>query len=458
MRAMNRYILAAAVGTLVLAGAMSWANGAADAPLKQNLGRTRVTDGTLTLGSSETSGGADAAHAFGPVVLVDSTNYGGEPGVDAAPDGALYVNGPSGFGGASGSWLYRSTDGGATWAECAATTGPGGGDSNAAINPQGYIVMNDLWLGSLTFYLSKDRCASWTTMPVSTPVPVGDRQWVDYGFSDCEFYQSWNQIPTGIHVQLTRDCGLTWTDKTAASSVDLIGNLVVDHTGRTRNAYQIYTVDGAIKVAIGKVTEGLTGPQLNFNVRTVAAAQQSHDTTHSFPAAAIDAGGNVHAVWQDLVKLSPGNFDSRIMYAYSTDAGITWIAPRAISTGGSNVFPWIDAGAAGKANAAWYQADAAGDPNVVGGPWRVVMAQATALGGAWTTSTATTLSVHNDVICTGGTSCDGDDRDMLDFFEIAHDAAGRAVIAFTKDTAADGGGNGEPRNAFVRQTGGPGIL
>lgn len=422
--------------------------------LKENLGR--VPDfglDTLTAGSEV---GALGIHTFGPVVLANANDFGGEPGVDVAPDGIIYVNAPSGLGN-FGSWVYKSTNGGASFTDCGLASGPGGGDSVVAINPQGTIAMSDLWLGSLTFYTSTDDCASWTPNPVSTPVPVGDRQWLDYGHSSCEFFQSWDQIPLGLRVMRTTNCGLTWSDHAAGGVIDLIGNLVVDHSGKTTNVYQFYTVGGSIRIAIGKVS----GSSMTWTQKVVAPAVTSWSTADSFPAGAIDAAGNVHVAWQAMKKTGTGQsavFDSQIHYRYSTDGGNTWSATKVVSNGGSSVFPWIDAGASGKVNVVYYHADVTGNPNNINGPWFVDMAQATTLGGAFSISRATPLSIHNDVICTSGTGCGGDDRDLLDFFEVAHNAAGQAVIAFAKDTTAAGTGNGDPRNAFVRQSGGPTIL
>lgn len=187
-----------------------------------------------------------------------------------------------------------------------------------------------------------------------------------------------------------------------------------------------------------------------------------HNVADSFPVGDIDAAGNIHVVWQDLHSTGQGTAqkDSYIRYAYGTDGGNTWSAARTLSDAGttSAVFPWIAAGGAGKAIAAWYQADTKGDPNSVAGPWFVQTARVMSLGGAFTQERATPFSIHNDVICTGGTSCRGDDRDLLDFFEVDLDTAGYAVIAFAKDTDANGNGNGEPRNAYVRQTSGDPLL
>lgn len=415
------------------------------------------------VGDVLTAGSLLGTHGFGPVEVVNGQDFGGEPGIDVAPDGTVYVNAPIGIGGGTGSWAYRKEADG-SWRRCGITSGPGGGDSNVAINPWGRIAMNDLWLGSLTFYQDeRSRCAFWLSNPVSTPVPVGDRQWIDWGWADCEYFQSWNQIPTGIHVQHTKDCGLTWRDTQVSTAMDLIGNLVVDHSGATRNVYQFYGQGGAIKVAIIKTTANALGTTLTYTTRTIVGAVAGHNVADSFPVGDVDAAGNIHVIWQDLHSTGPGQSaqkDSYIRYAYSADGGSSWSAARTISDAGttSAVFPWIAAGGAGKAIAAWYQADKPGDPNIVAGPWFVQTARVTSLGGAFTQERATPLSIHNDVICTGGSSCRGDDRDLLDFFEVDIDERGYAVIAFAKDTDAMGNGNGDPRNAFVRQTSGDPLL
>lgn len=448
------------VAALALSGCISATQGAVKQAGERPLGGDTLTAGSADL--DDALAGLSGRAGFGGVEIVNSNDYGGEPGIDVSPvDGTVYINAPSGLGGAGGSWMYRKEADG-SWHKCALTSGPGGGDSNAAINPWGRIAMNDLWLGSLTFYHdNKARCDSWIPNPVSTPVPVGDRQWVDYGWADCEYFQSWNQIPTGIHVQYTKDCGVTWIDAQVSPAMDLIGNLVVDHSGKTRNVYQFYTANGAIHVAIVRVSTGLLGDSLTYTTKLVAPAISGHKTLDSFPAGDVDAAGNVHVVWQDLYTTGKGKTatkDSQIRYAYSADGGSTFSAPLQISSGGSNVFPWIAAGAAGKVAAVWYHADKTGDPNNVAGPWYVHMAQTGTLGGAFAESRATPLSIHNDVICTGGTSCSGDDRDLLDFFEVDIGKDGYAVITFTKDTDASGNGNGEPRNAYVRQTSGDSLL
>src|SRR5947207_14247899 len=107
-----------------------------------------------------------------------------EPGINVAPNGAIYVNGPSGLLSnlpGSPSPVFKSTDGGSTWANTPASLRanlPGGGDSNIAIDPvTDTLYMTDLWLGSATVSRSTDGAASWIANPVEG-VLVQDRQWV----------------------------------------------------------------------------------------------------------------------------------------------------------------------------------------------------------------------------------------------------------------------------------------
>jgi len=62
------------------------------------------------------SGTAGAATFGSPVIITGDDT--GEPGIDIAQDGTIYVNAPAGFLSSlpgSASFVYRSTDGGATW-------------------------------------------------------------------------------------------------------------------------------------------------------------------------------------------------------------------------------------------------------------------------------------------------------------------------------------------------------
>src|SRR3954454_285578 len=131
--------------------------------------------------------GATAAHAgFNPAVVVTGANLG-EPGIDVARDGAIYVNGPTGLLSnlpGSPSDVFRSDDGGTTWKLLPAglkANFPGGGDSDISLDPAtGAIAEPDLSLGSATVSTSTDKGQTWTANPLQGVV-VQDRQWVAQG-------------------------------------------------------------------------------------------------------------------------------------------------------------------------------------------------------------------------------------------------------------------------------------
>ncbi len=126
---------------------------------------------------------AVAAGPFGPPVVVTGIDVG-EPGIDVATDGTIYVNAPASFLSnlpGSLSHVFRSDDEGAPWT----LTDPGplrgnlprGGDSDIAI-ADGTLFMTDLWLGSSTVSVSHDKgAASWVSVPTHGVV-VQDRQWI----------------------------------------------------------------------------------------------------------------------------------------------------------------------------------------------------------------------------------------------------------------------------------------
>ena len=109
------------------------------------------------------AGPASAHASFNSPVVVTGANLG-EPGIDVARDGTIYINGPTGLLSnlpGSPSDVFRSDDGGATWNLL--PTGlkanfPGGGDSDISLDPQtGAIAETDLWLGSATVSKSTDK-------------------------------------------------------------------------------------------------------------------------------------------------------------------------------------------------------------------------------------------------------------------------------------------------------------
>src|SRR5438105_1131754 len=152
-------------------------------------------------------GGTTPAGASGPFITpvpIPGANVT-EPGINVAPNGAIYVNGPSGLLSnlpGSPSPVFKSTDGGTTWATTPTSLRanlPGGGDSNVSVDPAtGTLYMTDLWLGSATVSRSTDGGTTWLANPLQGVV-VQDRQWVATAGGG-NVYHVTHQIPSGLVV------------------------------------------------------------------------------------------------------------------------------------------------------------------------------------------------------------------------------------------------------------------
>src|SRR5437879_9498975 len=93
----------------------------------------------------------DQVIASGPFIAAVLVGSGAsEPGVHAAPDGTLYVEGPVGFASnlpGSPSAIWRSDNSGTSWIrtpDSLRANQPGGGDSTLAIDPSGNLAWADL--------------------------------------------------------------------------------------------------------------------------------------------------------------------------------------------------------------------------------------------------------------------------------------------------------------------------
>src|SRR5947207_5849047 len=124
----------------------------------------------LTLGFTIATA-ARGAGGFGSPVVVSGLDAG-EPGIDVASDGTIYVNAPAGLLSnlpGSPSFVFRSDDGGATWTLTPPglrSNLPGGGDSDLSVDPTtGALYMNDRLVGSATVSRSTDRGASCPAHP-----------------------------------------------------------------------------------------------------------------------------------------------------------------------------------------------------------------------------------------------------------------------------------------------------
>src|SRR4051812_722352 len=249
---------------------------------------------------------AAQAASFGSPVVVTGDDLG-EPGIDVARDGSIYVNAPTGLLSnlpGSPSDVFRSDNGGSTWQLL--PTGmkanlPGGGDSDISLDPAtGAIAETDLWLGSATVSNSMDKGQTWTANPLQGVV-VQDRQWVAQAGGGVVYHLT-HQIPLGLVVSKSVDGGTTYPVSTvAATPVDQTGcvcppgTLIAEGGGglagtNDKVGFVYATSTGGVK--FGRSTNG----GLTFSHVEGGPARSGH-TTQGCPLVADGGGKKLAAAW-----------------------------------------------------------------------------------------------------------------------------------------------------------------
>jgi hypothetical protein len=384
--------------------------------------------------------GPAVAHAsFGSPVVVTNANLG-EPGIDVARDGTLYVNAPTGLLSnlpGSPSDVFGSDDGGSTWTLLPAglkANFPGGGDSDISLDPQtGALAESDLWLGSSTVSTSTDKGQTWTANPIQGVV-VQDRQWVAQAGGGVVYHLT-HQIPLGLVVSKSIDGGLTYP-------ISTVGATPVDQTGCVCPPGNIIAEDGGASVAgltgdkVGGVyatSDGGVGYYRSTNggltfTNTRPGPASSATTNAAFPAVADNGGGKLVVVWLAI----EGN-TSNVWLNTSNDFGATWGTPRTLVTAGANVYPWV-AYRAGKIAVSLYHSDTAGTPDTVPGSAQWFESYLESADGGATFSALQSVDptpVKSGPVCTGGINCAGD-RQLGDFQQVAIDNGGHAVMSYDR--------------------------
>jgi hypothetical protein len=382
------------------------------------------------------SGPARAA-TFGSPTVVTGDNTG-EPGIDVAKDGTIYVNAPAGLLSnlpGSASFVYRSDDGGAGWTKLPAgqrANLPGGGDSDISLDPAtGKIYMTDLWLGSSTVSFSTDKGQTWTANPFEG-TPIQDRQWISTPGGSTVYHLT-HQIPAGLVVSKSVDGGLTYPLRTiGATPIDQTGCICPPGTLISEAGTGALGTGDKVGFVYSTSTGGVnfarsTNGGLTFSQSTVGPASDA-DTTQAFPVVSNAGGGKLAAVWLEI----NGN-TSRVEYSGSTNWGQSWSAPRTLVSTGASVYPWV-AASGSKVAVSLYHSDTTGEPNSVpdSAQWFESFLESTDGGATFSAlQNVDPTVVKTGPICTGGTGCSGD-RELLDFQSLTLDGSNRANLTWTR--------------------------
>jgi hypothetical protein len=405
---------------------------------------------------------------------------GGEPSIAIAKDGYVYASWP----GDGGMHFASSRNNGRSWKQ-GAFADSGSGDTTVNVDDSGAVYESNL-NGNLQgdVYKSFDHGASW---PQKGATAVGDsastqpffvdRQWTDAYIppgkttEEAVVYLTYHDfVPSQIWVNVSKDGGKTFdfpVDVIGAqgnldSFCDTIpGGLRVAQSGPHAGRVYVLWVAGdiATNLATGcNITQLTTFHSVwvawsdnqgaTWANRRVFDAGFGHDAGALFADLAVDNQGNPYASF--AMNAGKGFWD---VYATgSFDGGESWLRPQQVnSTKGTHYFPAIAAGDPGKVVISYIATDRdvpklpygkaapAGDQVAA---WHLYLAQSLDLRAespVWTTKRVTTKPLHIGDVCVLGIFCTvffpvGADRSLLDFIDVAVDAAGRAHIAYT-DTA-----------------------
>lgn len=379
------------------------------------------------------------------VSVVDPEGGQGEPSLGVAPDGTLYTNGPARQNNVRTGGVYRSLDGGASWERVATPTLTPDFDPDLAVDVDGTIWFDTLWLGCSSAASSRDGGETWTSSPLACVPPAGDRQYIIPTRGGTAYIYA-HSLPTFYQmVAKTEDYGRTWVPLGSAEGVGhhlLLGkgsgwggggfwNPVTDSVFFTYSWF-----DGDKWFPAASVTRD--GGKTWEVVKATTAGGASVGL--SLVVGAADDAGNVYLAWAE--SLQDGK-DMAVFFASSTDDGRTWSAPKRVDDGtGSKVFPAITARAPGRVAIAYYESDEAAYPASVtkDAAWNVTLAWTTdALADAplFERGALSNQTARHGAICPDGAGCSSD-RQFLDYFALKTMPDGRVASVWTSTDAVEG--------------------
>src|SRR5215208_7053783 len=317
---------------------------------------------------------------FSPATVIDPQRTEGEPLNFLDPKSNTYwESGPWGTT-TQNSFIHRSTDNGLEFhvdspAGLRPDAPPGGGDTDIAVDDQGFHYFVDLeGLINLGTAVSNDDGNTWRKNPLAVQNAAVDRQWyaMDNGptgsTADNTIFLAFHESAVGTYIYSSPGStgssdpvgGLIWQNASANAPRPLAADATcaqLRFDPVTRNLYYACNEGDHVRVTIGHVAPGQrTG--IEYRNFSLAKSPGGGGPGHLFPALATDDAGNVYAAWID-------EGDSNVYYSYSADQARTWSAPAQMNSAPAvtNEFLWAQAGSAGKVALAWLGTSATGQPD-----------------------------------------------------------------------------------------------
>ncbi len=363
--------------------------------------------------------------------------------------------------------VWRSSDGGASFSYLGQPDGTqigsalagvdgvglGGGDEDLAVSPAGAVYASSLWLGSATQSTSFNGGTIWTSNPVSSDLPLVDRQWIA-AHGNKELYLTTKQLGADLNGTVTLFVaksfgnGLTFTQVSPVTTPEAgvqpgdQGNIIVDQNNG--NVYTVFIDSHGNIVWLARSTDG----GVTWILKSVFAAPAGTSLSNIFPVAAIDSASNVY------VTFSNG---TNVFMAASKDQGATWTVPVRVNNGSGTktaIGAWISGGSAGSVDIAWW-GTSAGNANDPTAQWNVFSVQSRNATSAVPTLNQTTATpvIHVGPICNQGLACANGTRKLAEYFATDIGLNGESLIVYPDDKNSSSP-SGAARTFFVKQTGG----
>ncbi len=338
--------------------------------------------------------------------------------------------------------------------------GDGGGDVDMAVgfnseateNPSAppTLAYSSLVLANISTQRSTDRGVTFVKNPsgnVTGGVPGDDRQWMEFFGSQYVYLIYRTLAPAVAQVQRSVDGGLTYGETTVVGTIGQVGGVDVDQNDGT---VYLSGSNGVVAVGIppvpGPPSPTTSLPPATYTIHNVAGTGNAH----LFFTVKVASDGTVYACYSD---------DHNVFIKFSQDKGTTWSSAIRVSDGPetlTSVFPWMETGPTpGTIGVVWYGSDKAstGDNSA---DWHVFYAQGTNVTSnpVFRQAEASDHVIHGANISEAGLVVGGmsPNRNLADYFQIAFDPTGAAVIGYADDH------NDISGHAYVaRQISGPGV-
>lgn len=367
---------------------------------------------------------------------------GPEPNILATRDGHIYVS----YLGSTSIGLWRSDDGGATYLKLDGSALRGAGDGALAESRTGTLHWVGLGGGGggdttsiILVQSSTDLGQHWSRAFAVSNGSV-DRPWVD-ALPDGTVHVTWRQ-DNSLRIRTSPDGGLHWNATVTIAPSGLTEGPVV-HDPVSNALYVAYRGDNSLKVASSH-----DGGK-HWSSTIVQADLTKGRVGHAggiFPIAAVDEAGTVYVAWNSP---QPGPLNGQddaiatlaVSLSHSLDGGVAWSPPKQVSTPGQNaIFPWLSAGAPGRAVLTWYE-NQHGIPDLGPDVWDAILVESVTADQddpVFVEGHLNTSPVHVGQICDFGVVCSIGDRSRGDFFSNSIKPDGQPVVAWVADPQSPG--------------------